>query len=247
MAGLGDVPGGEFYSIPHGISEDGATIVGQTRVSPSLEEIFIWREGTGYTLPDSAHGYSVATSTTSDGSLVTATGLTLGPVLWDEQNGFRSFLDILTIDYGLDLTGWSSISIAAVSADGTAFAGSGTNPDGNEEGWFARLPGLTAVNVPTSTPRYRFSVTLAGANPFVSRSAFWLQSDETLRDVRATIHGVDGGLVQVLIEGATFFAGQHPLSWDGRDSRSRRVPRGVYFLRIVADGEVVTRKLVRLR
>lgn len=247
MVGLGDVPGGEFYAIPHGISEDGTTIIGQTRVSPSIEEIFIWREGTGYILPDSAHGYSVATSTTSNGSIVTATGLTLGPVLWDEQNGFRSFVDILTIDYGLDITGWSSISIAAVSADGSAFAGEGTNPDGNKEGWFARLPGLIAVSVPTPQPRYRFSVTLIGANPFVSRAEFRLQSVENLRDARATIHGVDGSLVRLLYDGATFLAGEHHFSWNGEDSRSRRVPRGVYFLRFSADGEVVTKKLVRLR
>ncbi|MDH3216626.1 MAG: PEP-CTERM sorting domain-containing protein [Candidatus Krumholzibacteria bacterium] len=185
IVGLGDVPGGLFYAIPHGISEDGTTIVGQTRVSASMEEIFIWREGTGYILPDSAHGYSVATSTTHDGSIVAAGGPTIGPVLWDDQNGFRNFADILTDDYGLDIDGWSAISIAAVSADGTTFAGEGINPDGNREGWFARLPVPSAVNVPTPVPRHRFSVTLAGANPFVSRAAFRLQSDENLSDVRA--------------------------------------------------------------
>jgi uncharacterized membrane protein len=213
--GLGDVPGGLFYARPHGISEDGTTIVGQTRVDQSLEEIFIWREGTGYILPDSAHGYSVATSTTHDGSIVTAGGPTIGPVLWDDQNGFRNFLDILTNDYGLDITGWSAISIAAVSADGTAFAGEGINPDGNREGWFARLPVPTAISVPTPVPRHRFRVTLAGANPFVSRAAFRLHSDENLSNVRATIHGVDGSLVKVLFAGATFSAGEHHFSWNG--------------------------------
>ena len=88
---------------------------------------------------------------------------------------------------------------------------------------------------------------LAGPNPFVSQAAFRLQSDENLRNVGATIHGVDGSLVQVLFVGATFPVGDHHFSWNGEDSRSRRVPRGVYFLRLAADGKVVTKKLVRLR
>lgn len=247
MVGLGDVPGGLFYAIPHDISGDGATIVGQTRVDASNEEIFIWHEGTGYLLPDTAHGYSVATGTTFDGSLVTAGGTTIGPVLWDAQNGFRDFVDILTIDYGLDITGWTSISIAAVSADGTAFAGEGVNPDGNREGWFARLPGLTAIGVDLPPSRHRFSVTLTGANPFVAQAAFRLESDGNLNNVRAAIYGVDGSLIRVLFAGETFGAGEHHFSWDGRDSHSRRVSRGEYFLRVSADGEVVTKKLIRLR
>ncbi len=247
LVGLGDVPGGVFYAIPHGISEDGTAIVGQTRVSESMEEIFIWREGIGYILPDSAHGYSVATSTTHDGSIVTAGGPTIGPVLWDDQNGFRNFVDILTDDYGLDVSGWSAISIAAVSADGTAFAGEGINPDGNREGWFARLPVPTNVDIHTPGPRNPFSVTLAGTNPFVSQAAFRLQSDESLSNVRATIHGLNGSLVKVLFDGATFHVGEHHFNWDGKDSRSRRVPRGVYFLRLSADGRFVTKKLVRVR
>lgn len=249
MVGLGDVPGGHFYAIPHCISGDGTSIVGQTRVDSSLEEIFIWRQGSGYILPDTAHGYSIATGTTFDGSLTTANMIdsASSPVLWDEVNGFRDFVDIVTNEFGLDMSGWTNVSIAAVSDDGTAFAGNGTNPDGNREGWFARLPLATAVTDPVPGPKRRFSVKIAGANPFGSRSLLWLNTEDDLSNVRAGIYRVDGRLVQVLFDGASFPAGRHLLTWDGRDSRGRRAPSGVYFLRVWADGEVVTKKLVSLR
>lgn len=35
--------------------------------------------------------------------------------------------------------------------------------------------------------------------------------------------------------------------WNGRDDRGRAVPSGVYFVRLVADGGVWTRKVMLLR
>ncbi len=50
------------------------------------------------------------------------------------------------------------------------------------------------------------------------------------------IYDVSGSLVRVLHEG-TLAAGQHRLSWDGRDNSGGTQPSGVYLARLVEDGK----------
>lgn len=42
-------------------------------------------------------------------------------------------------------------------------------------------------------------------------------------------------------------AGSLRLSWDGLDSRGARVPPGLYFARVTAAGETLTRRVIALR
>jgi hypothetical protein len=49
--------------------------------------------------------------------------------------------------------------------------------------------------------------------------------------VRLAVHDASGRLVRVLAHGE-LAAGQHQLSWDGRDGRGRAAAGGVYFLRL---------------
>jgi hypothetical protein len=42
-------------------------------------------------------------------------------------------------------------------------------------------------------------------------------------------------------------AGKHDLTWDGSDARGHRVASGIYYYRLIADAEVLTRKMVLLR
>ena len=46
MVGLGDLPGGDFYSTAYGVSADGSVVVGRGR-SASGVEAFRWTEATG--------------------------------------------------------------------------------------------------------------------------------------------------------------------------------------------------------
>jgi hypothetical protein len=59
------------------------------------------------------------------------------------------------------------------------------------------------------------------------------------------VFAVDGrevrGLVHDLLP-----VGAHAVAWDGRDARGRRVPAGVYFLRLEAPGTRFTRRIVRI-
>jgi hypothetical protein len=73
----------------------------------------------------------------------------------------RSLQQVLTNDYGLDLTGWSLNRANAISADGLTVVGFGTNPNGLTEAWIASLdgepvpePGTTPTNplLPTPNP-----------------------------------------------------------------------------------------------
>ena len=41
-------------------------------------------------------------------------------------------------------------------------------------------------------------------------------------------------------------AGEHRMSWDGRDSSGRRVPAGVYFIRLEVGGAARTQKVTYL-
>ncbi len=52
----------------------------------------------------------------------------------------RSLKDILTIDFGIDLTGWQLERAIGISQDGLTIVGWGTNPNGSDEVFIATLP-----------------------------------------------------------------------------------------------------------
>lgn len=60
------------------------------------------------------------------------------------------------------------------------------------------------------------------------------------------IYDVSGSLVRILTPGVEA-EGEHTLVWNTEDASGRRVPRGVYFLRLAAAGEVKSLPLVILR
>ena len=61
------------------------------------------------------------------------------------------------------------------------------------------------------------------------------------------IRDVRGQLVRTLLDTGRQVAGEHEVSWGGRDSRGRNVAAGVYFVTVVAGGRTETGKLVRVR
>jgi len=64
--------------------------------------------------------------------------------------------------------------------------------------------------------------------------------------VALTVHDVSGRLVRRL-EAGPRSVGRHDARWDGTDVRGRRVPAGVYFVRLSADGKVMTGRLTLVR
>ena len=183
MVGLGYLPGGES-SGASAVSADGSVVVGHSRdFGFNTQEAFRWTQGTGMVglgdLPGgdfSSRAYGVS----GDGSVVV--GLSGGSILageafiWNSSQGMRSLQQVLTNDYGLNLTGWTLRIARAISADGLTVVGEGRNPSGNTEAWIARLdgepvpPGTTPTNplLPTPNPSnpngFIFSGVIVGNN-----------------------------------------------------------------------------------
>jgi probable HAF family extracellular repeat protein len=143
MVGLGDLPGGIFSSSAYAASADGSVVVGLSASGPSAEA-FRWSEADGMVGLGHLAGqdYSVANGVSADGSVVVGDShgpATYSAFVWTAADGMRALKDLL-VDAGVDLTGWRLDYASAVSADGTTIAGSGRNPNGDTEAWFATLP-----------------------------------------------------------------------------------------------------------
>lgn len=153
MEGLGDLDGGNFSSEAIATSANGAVVVGWSD-SASGREAFRWTPDGGIIglgdLPGGSFS-SIALSVSGDGSIVvgrseSGSGDTTA-FIWDEINGMRSLQDVLSEDYGLDLTGWNLILAADISTDGRTIVGTGFNPNGDSEGWIAMIPEPASVVV----------------------------------------------------------------------------------------------------
>jgi probable HAF family extracellular repeat protein len=154
MVGLGDLPGGSFASSASGVSADGSVVVGSSRIFGTSGnafgiEAFRWTEGTGMVglgdLPEGSF-FSIATGVSGDGSVVVGQGEGANgfeAFIWNSSQGMRSLQEVLTNDYGLNLTDWTLSEATAISADGLSIVGFGINPNGNGEAWIARLDGQT--------------------------------------------------------------------------------------------------------
>lgn len=163
VVGVGDLPGGVFFSRAADVSADGSVIVGRSASANSSvsgqignfsgTEAFVWTEETGILgISDLPGGgfFSRAFGVSGDGSIVV--GQSEGfrgqePFIWDRVNGIRPLLDVLIDDLGLDLTGWTNLVAQDISDDNSTVIGFGLNPDGNTEGWIARLT-PASVTVP---------------------------------------------------------------------------------------------------
>jgi flagellar hook assembly protein FlgD len=64
--------------------------------------------------------------------------------------------------------------------------------------------------------------------------------------VRLAIYDVQGRLVSVLREGY-HGGGEYGVSWDGRGRDGASAAGGVYFVRLEADGETQSRKILLLK
>jgi uncharacterized membrane protein len=103
-------------------------------------QAFRWTSGDGMVglgfLPGGHDSYPTAVS--GDGSTVVGE-TSAGAFTWDATHGMRDLNQVLT-GLGLDLTGWTLRDANGISADGQTIVGTGTNPAGQQEAWFAVVP-----------------------------------------------------------------------------------------------------------
>ncbi len=100
------------------------------------------------------------------------------------------------------------------------------------------VPG-TAVPEPRAP---RLALAPPGPNPAV-HSVTIAFSLAAASDARLAVYDPGGRLATTLASGPRS-AGGHRLQWDLRDGRGRRVPPGVYFLRLSVPGAGAERPLV---
>jgi carboxypeptidase T len=82
-------------------------------------------------------------------------------------------------------------------------------------------------------------------NPLGARSVvrFWTSGPT---EATLTLYDVQGRLLRTVFSGQVP-AGEHLVTWDGRNAYGQRLPAGVYFFRLEAEGKTFTEKAVLLR
>ncbi len=128
------------------ISRDGQVVVGYRPGGGNSSRAFRWTLLTGMQTLGQLPGEvdSTATACSADGRFVVG-GVTLASApsvqlafLWDAEHG-KELLPTLLSSLGADLTGWTLGAPTGISGDGFVIVGTGTNPEGNQEGWIARF------------------------------------------------------------------------------------------------------------
>jgi len=145
MVGLGGLGQERFRSFARDVSADGNVVVGVSNTDEMGPRAFRWTKHTGMVaIDETPFRISYATGVSADGGVIVGAA-TVDDVdsafIWTEDDGMLILQDWLVAEYGLgaELAGWTLTKANAVSADGRAIVGEGTNPTGNREGWLVRL------------------------------------------------------------------------------------------------------------
>jgi flagellar hook assembly protein FlgD len=81
-------------------------------------------------------------------------------------------------------------------------------------------------------------------NPFNPQTRITFQVDEsTAGQIEVSVYSLRGTRVRTLLS-RHLDPGKYTVVWDGRNGRGEQLPSGVYFYRLTADGNSVTRKMV---
>ena len=102
----------------------------------------------------------------------------------------------------------------------------------------------TAVETEVATPT-AFALGANYPNPFNPSTTIPLAVPDGAKDVDLTIYNVLGQPMRRVWTGP-LPAGEHELTWDGRDAQGRPVAAGVYVYRLQVDEQTRTRKMVKI-
>ena len=142
MVGLGFLSEEQPRSVAYAVSGDGSVIVGSA-IRAGKSEAVRWTDDNGIVsagnlgFSDGAQAFDVSDDGTV--ALVGSTPYRYETFLWD-TDGVRPVRDVLSKQWGLDLTGWQRVRATAISGDGRTIVGFGVNPVGDNEGWIAHIP-----------------------------------------------------------------------------------------------------------
>ena len=161
--------------------------------------------------------------------------------------GQRNGVPVLEGYYPLPSEG-SQVLTSDVNGDGNAdLVVLGTSPASGHGGVFVLLnqgTPATAVAAETATPT-AFALGANYPNPFNPATTIPLVVPDGAKDVDLTIYNVLGQPLRQVWTGP-LAAGEHRLTWDGRDSQGQPVAAGVYVYRVQVDEQTRTRKMVKI-
>lgn len=147
------------YANPYAVSYDGSVIVGAGVNNP-----FRWVLSQGMLpiglLPGATLG--IAHGVSDDGNTIVGLGKPTPGWVWTPVDGLRSVMDVLDA-YGILPLHWTDLQVLAISGDGLSFAGYGTDENGANHGWVARLGTPIRVTLDLS----QFSGMTGAANAIV--------------------------------------------------------------------------------
>jgi hypothetical protein len=171
---------------------------------------------------------------------------------WDDPDTDRDtglFLDdTLIVQEGVTTIGGVILDTIASGQDAFALSDNGqwvifegVLVNGIEAAFLLEVDPPTEVVTTELRPAARLT---ASPNPFRGRTNVSYSLDAP-GEVELTVYDVTGRLVRTLASGAQG-AGEHRTSWTGLDTAGRRLPAGVYFVRLRAAGSVAQTKVVRV-
>ena len=192
---------------------------------------------------------TTASDLNGDGVLdvaIVAGNSTIGPalaVLLGQRNGAP------VLEGYYPLPGESSQALAGdFNGDGnTDLVVLGTSPENGDDGVFVLInqgTPATAIATETATPT-AFTLGTNYPNPFNPTTTIPLAVPAGAKDVNLTIYNVLGQPMRQVWAGP-LAAGEHRLTWDGRDAQGRPVAAGVYVYRLQVDEQTRARKMVKL-
>ena len=123
----------------------------------------------------------------------------------------------------------------------------GTSPESGNGGvsvFINQGTPATAVASETATPT-AFTLGANYPNPFNPATTIPLVVPAGAKDVDLTIYNILGQPLRQVWTGP-LPAGEHELTWDGRDAQGQPVATGVYVYRLQVDEQTHTRKMVKL-
>jgi uncharacterized membrane protein len=141
-----------FESEAHAVSADARVVVGTLWADDDSLTAVSWADDAlphvlGQ-LPNLPH--SSATGVSGDGSVIVGnawapplpdgTATAVEAFIWRPHLGMQGLHQVLSEEYGLDLSGWRLEAATDISADGLTIVGIGTGPRGVTEGWVVVLP-----------------------------------------------------------------------------------------------------------
>ena len=199
----------------------------------------------------SFNGGVIASDLTGDGLLdlaVVDANVATGPALV-VLVGQRDGVPVVEGRYRLPGIGFDVLA-GDVNGDGaTDLVVLGRSVEGGPGGAFVFLnqgvPAATAIAAETTTTPSAFALGANYPNPFNPATTIPLVVPAEAGDVDVTIYNVLGQPVRHVWNGP-LAAGEHQLTWDGRDAQGQPVATGVYLYRLQVGEQTRIRKMVKL-